>query len=72
MVRAAVQVLGEGAEALMLMLGLRMRLIGALGRKMATAAALAHPLGMTGALFTMMMIIMSLPDAVYQIKAGRW
>ena len=69
MVLITVQVLGEGAEAPILKLTLRTGLIGAPQRKTARAAALAHSLGMTGALFTMTMIITHLLlDAVNQIK----
>lgn len=69
MVQITVQVLGEGAEALTVKLMSKEGLIGALRRKTATAAALAHSLGMTGAQSTMMMRIMLLLGAVNQIKA---
>ena len=68
MVQITVVVQEEGAEPPIVKLMLRAGLTGALQRKTATAAALAHCLGMTGAPFTMMMIIMLLLGAVNQIR----
>lgn len=76
MVRITVQVLEEGAEPQIVKPMLRTGLIGAPGRKMATAAALAQllgrteALGMTAVLFMMMKIIIPLLDAVNQTNRG--